>query len=178
MNGSRARLNALHSVQRYMTTHSNTWKRSSMKRRDGKNESGVFELRRVNVQRRTRWTIKQWRNWYTTARGFSRLWYYSDWSKTSHVDAKTWQGYITRHSIGTPVSIGQYLLRQLNHVAVPVFSVNRKTYENWKVVFKASIGVAPLTADYKLLQLRKYLSGEALKSIEGLGFASEGETWS
>ena len=72
------------------------------------------------------------------------------------------------------MAIGQYLLRQLNHVDVPVFSVNFKTYENWKVVFTASIGMAPPTPDYKLSQLRKYLSGEGLKSIEGLGIACEG----
>lgn len=96
-----------------------------------------------------------------------------------NVDAKTWQGYITPHLIGTPVPIGQDLLRQLKDVAIPVFSVNRKTHENWKVVFTASIGMAPPTPDYKLLQLRKYLSGEALKAIEGLehsGFACERET--
>ena len=73
------------------------------------------------------------------------------------------------------MAIGQYLLRQLNHVAVPVFSVNFKTYENWKVVFTASIGIAPPTPDYKLGQLRKYFSGDGLKSIEGLGIACKGE---
>ena len=82
---------------------------------------------------------------------------------------------MTPHSIGTPVAIGQYLLRQLNHVAVPVLSVNFKTYENRKVVFTASIGMAPPTPDYKLSQLRKYLSGEGLRSIEGLEIACEGE---
>ena len=51
-----------------------------------------------------------------------------------------------------------------------------KTYENWKVVFTASMGMAPPTPDYKLSQLRNYLSGEDLKSIDGLGIACEGET--
>ena len=82
------------------------------------------------------------------------------------MDAKTWQRYITPHSIGNPVAIGQCLLRQLDHVDVPVFSVNVKTYENWKVVFTASIGMVPPTPDYKLSQLRKYLSREDLKYID------------
>ena len=52
------------------------------------------------------------------------------------------------------MAIGQCLLRQVNHVDVPVFSVNSKTYENWKVVFTAPIGMVPPTPDYKLSQLR------------------------
>ena len=108
--------------------------------------------------------------------------YYLEWSKTSHVDAKTWQDDITPrkhfptptppfggHSSGTPITIGQDMWRQLKRVAIPVFSGNKKTFENWKAVFTACIDMAPATPEYKLLQLRQYLSGEALKVIEGLG---------
>ena len=49
---------------------------------------------------------------------------------------------------------------------------DKKTYENWKAAFNACIDQAPATAEYKLLQLRQYLSGEALKAIEGLGHSS------
>ena len=42
-------------------------------------------------------------------------------------------------------------------------------YENWKSAFNASVDQAPATPEYKLLQLRQYLSGEAPKAIENLG---------
>ncbi|XP_068749411.1 uncharacterized protein [Montipora capricornis] len=58
---------------------------------------------------------------------------------------------------------------QLKRVAIPVFSGNKKTYESWKAAFIACIDKAPATPEYKLLQLRQYLSGEALKTIENLG---------
>ena len=37
----------------------------------------------------------------------------------------------------------------------------------------ACVGKAPATAEYKLLQLKKHLSGEALKSVESLGHSRE-----
>ena len=67
------------------------------------------------------------------------------------------------------MTIGQDMWRQLKRVAIPVFSGNKKTFENWKAVFTACIDMAPATPEYKLLQLRQYLSGEALKVIDGLG---------
>ena len=58
-------------------------------------------------------------------------------------------------------------------INIPVFSGDKRTYENRKAAFLACIDQAPVTAEYKLLQLRQYLSGEALKSIEkNLGHSS------
>lgn len=51
-------------------------------------------------------------------------------------------------------------------------SGNKATYESWKAAFTACIDKAPATAEYKLLQLRQYLSGEALKCIENLGHSA------
>ena len=62
--------------------------------------------------------------------------------------------------------------KQLKRVSIPVFSGDKRTYENWKAAFLACIDQAPAIAEYKLLQLRQYLSGEALKSIENLGHSS------
>ena len=67
------------------------------------------------------------------------------------------------------VTIGRDMWTQLERVAIPVFSGNKKTYESWKAAFTACIDKAPATPEYKLLQLRQYLSGEALKTIESLG---------
>ena len=73
-------------------------------------------------------------------------------------------------SAETPaVTIGRDMWTQLKRVAIPVFSGNKKTYESWKAAFIACIDKAPATPEYKLLQLRQYLSGEALKTIENLG---------
>ena len=73
-------------------------------------------------------------------------------------------------SAETPaLTIGREMWTQLKRVAIPVFSGNKKTYESWKAAFIACIDKAPATPEYKLLQLRQYLSGEALKTIENLG---------
>ena len=66
-------------------------------------------------------------------------------------------------------SIGQDLWRQLKRVQIPVFSGDKRTYNSWKVAFLACIDSAPATGEYELLQLRQYLAGEALKTIENLG---------
>ena len=60
-------------------------------------------------------------------------------------------------------TIGQDLWRQLKRVEIPVFTGYKRTYSNWKAAF-----LACLAPEYKLLQLRQYLAGEALKSIENL----------
>ena len=65
--------------------------------------------------------------------------------------------------------IGQDLWKQLKRVTIPVFSGEKKTYQNWKAAFTACVDQAPATAEYKLLQLRQCLSGEALRAIESLG---------
>ena len=68
--------------------------------------------------------------------------------------------------------IGHDLWRQLKRVSIPVFSGDKRTYQNWKAAFMACIDKAPATAEYKLLQLRQCLSGEALKVIESLGHSA------
>ena len=53
-----------------------------------------------------------------------------------------------------------------------MFSGEKKTYQNWKAAFTACVDQAPATAEYKLLQLRQCLAGEALKAIESLGHSA------
>lgn len=55
---------------------------------------------------------------------------------------------------------------------IPVFSGDKRTYQSWKAAFLACIDSVPATGEYKLLQLRQYLSGEALKVIKKLGHSS------
>ena len=55
---------------------------------------------------------------------------------------------------------------------IPVFTGEKKNYQSWKASFLTCIDSAPATAKYKLLQLRQYLSGNALKVIENLGHSA------
>ena len=71
------------------------------------------------------------------------------------------------------ISIEQDLWRQLKRVRMPVFYGDKRLYQSWKAAFLACIDAAPATAEYKLLQLRQYVAGEALNSINGLGHSAQ-----
>ena len=68
--------------------------------------------------------------------------------------------------------IGLDLWKQLKRVTIPVFTGDKKTYQSWKAAFTACLDNAPATTEYKLLQLRQCLAGEALKTIENLGHSA------
>ena len=53
-----------------------------------------------------------------------------------------------------------------------MFHGDKRTYQSWKAAFLACIDNAPATPEYKLLQLRQYVSGEALQTIESLGHSA------
>ena len=71
-----------------------------------------------------------------------------------------------------PTSIGQNLWSQLKRVQMPVFYGDKRLYQSWKAAFLACIDTAPVTAEYKLLQLRQYVAGEALYAINNLGHSA------
>ena len=58
--------------------------------------------------------------------------------------------------------IGRDFWKQLRRISMPIFNGNKSRYESWKATSTACIDQAP-TAQYKLPQLRQYLTGEALK---------------
>ena len=64
---------------------------------------------------------------------------------------------------------GQDLWRQLKRVSVLVFNGDNRNYENWRLAFNACVDQVLVIPEYKLLQLRKNVSGEAPKSIKNLG---------
>ena len=68
--------------------------------------------------------------------------------------------------------IDQDLWKQLKRVTIPMFSGDKRMYQNWKAAFMACIDKAPATPEYKLLQLRQCLTGETLKAIESLGYSA------
>ena len=69
-------------------------------------------------------------------------------------------------------SIGEDLWKQLKRIQLPVFSGDTRNYRNWKAAFIACVDASPSTGEYKLLQLRQCLSGEALNAIESLGHSA------
>ena len=71
-----------------------------------------------------------------------------------------------------PTSIGQDLWSQLNSVQMPVFYGDKWLYQSWKAAYLACIDAAPVTAEYKLLQMRQCVAGEALYPIDGLGHSA------
>ena len=58
---------------------------------------------------------------------------------------------------------------KFKHRQQPFFSGDKRTYQSWKFAFVVCIDRAAATAEYKLLHLRQYLDGDALKAIENLG---------
>ena len=48
-------------------------------------------------------------------------------------------------------------------------SGEKRRYQSSKAAFQACIDNVPARGEYKLLQLRQYLTGDALKVIENLG---------
>ena len=78
----------------------------------------------------------------------------------------------TSQNMADSALIGQDLWKQLKRVSIPVFSGDKRTYSNWKAAFMACVDQAPATPEYKLLQLRQCLAGEALKTIESLGHSA------
>ena len=79
------------------------------------------------------------------------------------------QGKINEPESCGAYSIGEDLGRQLKRIQLPNFTGDKRSYRNWKAAFMACVDTAPAIGEYKLLQLRQCLSGEALKVIENLG---------
>ena len=79
----------------------------------------------------------------------------------------------TREDGSSNHELGKDMWKQLTRVSIPVFSGDKRCYGSWKAAFMACIDKGPATAEYKLLQLKKYLSGEALKAVESLGHSPE-----
>ena len=69
-------------------------------------------------------------------------------------------------------TLGRDMWNQLKRVSIPVFNGDKRAYEGWKAAFMACVDQAPATPEYKLLQLRQHLSGEALKMVEPLGHSA------
>ena len=70
------------------------------------------------------------------------------------------------------LDLGKDVWKQLTRVSIPVVKGNKSSYKSWIAAFIACIDQAPATPENKLLQLRQYLSGEALKVFKRLGHSA------
>lgn len=86
-------------------------------------------------------------------------------------NAQSLGGNINDKSESESNALGHDMWKQLKRIAIPVFSGDKRSYEAWRAAFMSCVDKAPATAEYKLLQLRQYLSGEALKVVENLGYS-------
>ncbi|XP_052806575.1 uncharacterized protein LOC128235822 [Mya arenaria] len=75
-------------------------------------------------------------------------------------------------SISKQKQVDKDLRCQLKRVSIPMFSGNKKDFPFWKAAFEACIDKTDASAEYKFLQMRQYLTGEALKTVEGLGHSA------
>jgi len=62
----------------------------------------------------------------------------------------------------------------MKRIEIPLFNGDKYKYFSWLAAFKACIGSSNFSPEYKLLQLRQYLRGEALSYVEGFNFSASG----
>ena len=63
-------------------------------------------------------------------------------------------------------------LKQMRKISIPVFCGDKQAYPSWRATFMACVGDTSAKPELKILHLHQYLRGEALTTIESLGFTS------
>ena len=66
------------------------------------------------------------------------------------------------------------LWKGVKRVEIPVFTGDKTKYPEWKAAFVACVDASPASAEYKFLQLKQFLSGEALKVVSSLTYSAMG----
>ena len=85
---------------------------------------------------------------------------------STSTNTSTWQP-----GAGQPAG-GFDIFRKLKNVEIPTFNGDKRAYESWKAAFEACVNQQPFSPEMKLLQLRQYVTGEALKAIDNLGYSA------
>eukprot|EP00117_Sycon_ciliatum_P047343 scpid69314/ scgid5729/ len=57
-------------------------------------------------------------------------------------------------------------------IKIPTFDGDKKLYDTWRTSFNVCVDQQPLSPELKLLQLRQYLSGPPLKTVETYGYSA------
>ena len=63
---------------------------------------------------------------------------------------------------------------QTKRVEIQTFAGEKLKYEEWKAAFIACVGSSPATPEYKFLQMKQFLSGEALQAVANFGYTQRG----
>ena len=64
-------------------------------------------------------------------------------------------------------------LIKLKRISLPTFSGDKKEYPTWRATFNEFVGKSATTPEFKLLQLKEVLVGEAAQLTQGLGYSAE-----
>ena len=62
----------------------------------------------------------------------------------------------------------------MKRVEIQTFAGEKLKYEEWKAAFIACVGSSPATPEYKFLQMKQFLSGEALQAVANFGYTQGG----
>ena len=76
------------------------------------------------------------------------------------------------HHTSAPYYASPDVYRHLKKIEIPMFSGQKTMYDSWRTAFRICVDQQPLSPELKLLQLRQYLSGQPLATIETYGFSA------
>ncbi|XP_065193163.1 uncharacterized protein LOC135824359 [Sycon ciliatum] len=63
---------------------------------------------------------------------------------------------------------------QMKRVSIETFTGDKRRYEEWKASFIACVDSSPATPEYKFLQMKQFLGGDALQAVANLGYTQRG----
>ncbi|XP_065185806.1 uncharacterized protein LOC135816538 [Sycon ciliatum] len=63
---------------------------------------------------------------------------------------------------------------QMKRVSIETFTGDKRKYEEWKASFIACVDSSPATPEYKFLQMKQFLGGDALQVVANLGYTQRG----
>ena len=63
---------------------------------------------------------------------------------------------------------------QIKRVEIQTLAREKLKYEEWKAAFIACVDSSPATPVYKFLQMKQFLSGEALQAVANFGYTQRG----
>ena len=66
--------------------------------------------------------------------------------------------------------------RHLKKIQIPTFSGEKQAYNTWRTAFNVCVDQQPISPELKLLQLRQYLSGPPLETVETYGYSASAYT--
>ena len=75
-----------------------------------------------------------------------------------------------------PTTVPSDVYRHLKKIQIPTFSGEKQAYNTWRTAFNVCVDQQPISPELKLLQLRQYLSGPPLETVETYGYSASAYT--